>query len=518
MLPACVGADPVTGPVGIESSLPSTSTAVPGTTVTASTVGPTGPLRVLLAQPPEPNLDPIRWSEPELQRQYRLAYESLYTWDADGSLVPQLAAEPPDVSRDRLVYTVRVKPGVAFHDGPTMTAVDVAESWRRVLDVANVSQWSARVLPFLESVKEFGEDAVSFRLFRPYTPFAGLLGRIPIIAARPEYRPQETHARTTNGTGPFRLVEWQPEGTLRWERFDGYHLGTPPIEAIEFSIVTSEPDLVPDLPLDQLDRFAGMEVQVAEQSTNRVFVYPNLDPARPTSHYGFRRAIALAFDRGALIEAIGSVGVPSSTCLSDGSEWFSVEVGERFGRDPDPEQAQILVDEVWGDPDTPLTLAVLSSPVNDRAAELLRTGLARIGVLLDVVAETAAEVAGRFAVGDPGSFGNFDLALVNSFVQPTSGFGPEYCYLGYRSGLFTNLNKVADPDLDTLLDAAVAAPPGPEAQRAWRAIQIYDLEQGLYQIPLVTTRYVEAASPRLSGYTVSALGSLESLRVAQLAS
>ena len=49
----------------------------------------------------------------------------------------------------------------------------------------------------------------------------------------------------------------------------------------------------------------------------------------------------------------------------------------------------------------------------------------------------------------------------------------------------------ADEEYDALLLAAVQTPEE-GAGAAWQAVQRYDVEQGLYQIQIVTARYVEA--------------------------
>src|SRR5213594_3019360 len=60
----------------------------------------------------------------------RIFYEPLAGWDADGNLVPVLAAEIPDLeneglARDGLSVTWKLKPDVQWHDGRSLTADDV---------------------------------------------------------------------------------------------------------------------------------------------------------------------------------------------------------------------------------------------------------------------------------------------------------------------------------------------------------------------------------------------------------
>ena len=65
----------------------------------------------------------------------RIFYEPLAGWDADGNLVPVLAAEIPSrenggLSADGKTVTWKLKSGVTWHDGKPFTADDVVFTWR----------------------------------------------------------------------------------------------------------------------------------------------------------------------------------------------------------------------------------------------------------------------------------------------------------------------------------------------------------------------------------------------------
>src|SRR5262245_24822562 len=58
-------------------------------------------------------------------------YESLYTLDADRRPIPMLAEGFPTVSKDGLVYTIKLRQGVKFHNGKELGADDVVASLKR---------------------------------------------------------------------------------------------------------------------------------------------------------------------------------------------------------------------------------------------------------------------------------------------------------------------------------------------------------------------------------------------------
>ena len=63
-------------------------------------------------------------------------YEGLFTFDKDLKPVPELA-ESYEVSSDALVYTIKLKTGVKFHDGTDFNADAVKVNFDRFLNPEN---------------------------------------------------------------------------------------------------------------------------------------------------------------------------------------------------------------------------------------------------------------------------------------------------------------------------------------------------------------------------------------------
>ena len=59
--------------------------------------------------------------------------ESLLYTDPTGEVVPQLIAEMPTLSEDKLTYSFTLKEGVKFHNGETLTSNDVKDSLERLV-------------------------------------------------------------------------------------------------------------------------------------------------------------------------------------------------------------------------------------------------------------------------------------------------------------------------------------------------------------------------------------------------
>src|SRR5499427_8675380 len=80
--------------------------------------------------------DPYDANDTLSQAMAKSFYEGLYGFDKDMKLIPVLA-ESFDVSKDGLVYTIKLTKGIKFHDGTDFKADAVKVSLERVLDPAN---------------------------------------------------------------------------------------------------------------------------------------------------------------------------------------------------------------------------------------------------------------------------------------------------------------------------------------------------------------------------------------------
>src|SRR5437763_16763204 len=97
-----------------------------------------GQIIVGLSQEPQ-NFNPVMPTI-EAQRGVHMAiYDDLWRIDPKGAFVPNLALEIPTqknggISKDGTVFTVKLKPGVKWHDGAPFTARDVVFTWKTIMN------------------------------------------------------------------------------------------------------------------------------------------------------------------------------------------------------------------------------------------------------------------------------------------------------------------------------------------------------------------------------------------------
>lgn len=151
-------------------------------------------------------------------------FEPLVTFGYDFSIIPMLA-ESWEISEDALTYTFHLREGVKFHDGTDMTSEDVIASMTRFMEVSpRASQFE-----ILESYEAVDDYTVEMTLS---TPSAAWLSTIGSPSSELAIHPKEIIEGKGKGelkfpddivgTGPYRLVEYEPDQFAHLQRFEDY--------------------------------------------------------------------------------------------------------------------------------------------------------------------------------------------------------------------------------------------------------------------------------------------------------
>ena len=176
----------------------------------------------------------------------RIFYEPLAGWDADGNLVPMLAAEVPSVqngtlSRDGRSVTWKLKRDVQWHDGRPFTADDVLFNWEYAADPATGATTSGSYKDIKVEKVDSHTVRVLFPKPTPYwaDPFVGTVGMIIPKHLFEGFRGAKSREAPTNlkpvGTGPYKFVDFKPGDMVRGQLNPSYHLANRPyFDSIEF--------------------------------------------------------------------------------------------------------------------------------------------------------------------------------------------------------------------------------------------------------------------------------------------
>jgi ABC-type transport system substrate-binding protein len=174
-------------------------------------------------------------------------FETL-TWAAEGTrIMPWLASEVL-MENGGARYRFRLQPGVRFHNGRRLTARDVRHSWERLLlNRESESRWVLSVIQGAQKLLDGkGTDLAGFHIVSPAEFFVDLEKPVPFFPAMISYAataivPEGTGAIGGNpregaiGTGPYRVVSFEPGRRLELERNPNYwRAGRPRSEGLVF--------------------------------------------------------------------------------------------------------------------------------------------------------------------------------------------------------------------------------------------------------------------------------------------
>ena len=299
----------------------------------------------------------------------RIFYEPLAAWDAEGNLVPVLAAELPDlenggVAADGMSVTWKLKKNVQWHDGRPFSADDVVFNWEYAADPAT----AATTIGSYKEIEVEKVDPLTVRIhFAKPTPFwaDAFVGQLGMIIPKHLFEPykggnsREAQANLKPvGTGPYRFVDFRPGDLVKGERNPAYHLPNRPyFDAIEMKgggdavsaaravIQTGEYDYAWNL---QVEDEILLRLEGAANAKGRVEIVPggnvehillnNTDPwtevdgersSATTKHPLFsdqavRQALSLLVDRGAVEAHIyGRTGVATGNFINNPQRFVS---------------------------------------------------------------------------------------------------------------------------------------------------------------------------------------------------
>ena len=347
-------------------------------------------------------------------------YETLVGRADDGSLTPRLATEWTISEEDDTVWVFQIREGVTFHDGTPMTTEDVVFS----LDRARTPPSGMAALhAAVQEVTAVDDTTVHIRMSGPAPLYVQNLTNTFImskawaeengVATAPNFAAGEEaySVRNTNGTGPYMLIERDPEVRTVLRAFEGHWDDAPAVTEIIYTPITEaatrvaallsgEVDIVQDVPVQdiaRLEQTAGVRVVRGPENRNIFFSYDMTSESLASSNAEgnpfavpeVREAMALAIDRNAIQQVVmRGESQPSAAPLPPFVNGWTEEM-DAFG-DPDIERAQELMAEA-GFPDG---FSVQLDCPNDRylndesICQALVGMLARIDIQVDLNAQT----------------------------------------------------------------------------------------------------------------------------------
>lgn len=341
----------------------------------------------------EPNkLDPALNSTVDGAALAILAFSGLYTYDAEGQLVPDLA-EGYEMSDDGLTYTFTMKDGLKWSDGEELNAEDVAYSWNRLVTPETGADYFylADIIARNEDdtlAIEASEDGKTFtvNLTAPCAYFLDLCA-FPAFYPVPQQSVEAAEGADTNPgawcteagfvtSGPMTCTEWKHNESMTYEKNPNYYnADAVSLEKIQFMLSADDTavwNAYEDGSLQFIDTIATdmMETASPREDFHKI-------PTLGTYYAGFnvnselfagktvqqaadmRKAMNLIIDRQYIVDTIGQAEqeiantfIPTGMLDGNGGEFrtnddaYTYPLEDKVGYfDPSPEAYEANLEE-----------------------------------------------------------------------------------------------------------------------------------------------------------------------------
>ncbi len=488
------------------------------------------------------SLDPQRSYLPGVWNLMRLYTRTLVTYSSAAGrtdeLVPDLATDLGTPSEDGLSWTFTLREGVLFETGRPITSRDVKYGIERsfasdvivggptyVVDLlddpdnpyAGPYQDEAPDRLGLASVETPDDRTVVFRLRAPVPDF-------PFVLALPSSSPVPIESDSGAGygadpisSGPYAISSVDPATGILLERNPQWNPDTDDVRtalpdrvvvrtgltgverdqallAGSADIDTTGSGVVPATTSRLADADHPVRGRVDDTTTGAMRLLAMPTDVAPMDDADCRAAVAAVVDRRAVQEKLGG---PANAVRRSVLWPRGVDGGPE---DPDPrpdlDAARASLEACGRAEGFSTVLAVADTPSGVGVAEVIRDDLAEIGIQVEVRALSATSYYAT-DVGDPDSVAanGFGLVLATwtaDFPTPASFLAPLVDSRSIRAVGNTNYARLADPEVDALVDAARAA--GDPA--AWQEVVGAVAGRSVY-VPLAETRVQLLAGQRL---------------------
>lgn len=405
-------------------------------------------------------------------------------------------------SADATVWTVKLKKGVTFHDGKTLSAADVVFSLRRHLDPAIGSKVNA-IAKQIVAVDAVDALTAKITLQAPN-------GDLPTILAMHHFMIVPDGATDFSkgvGTGPFKLQTFEPGVRSVMTRNENYFkAGKPYLDSFEYIAISDDSARVNALLSGDIQLAASVNPQaarladrtpgfttLANTSGNYTNLNMRLDMA-PGEKADFVEAVKCVLNREQIIKvALRGQGIlGNDQPIPPMSRYHNADLKPRAY---DPEKAKALFKKSGFYGQTVPIIASDAATSSIDIATLVQQSAAAIGMKFDIQRVPSDGYWSNYWLKAPIHFGN-----INPRPTPDIMFS-----LLYRSNAPWNESHFSSEKFDKMADAARAELDFAKRKAIYDEMQVIVSNQAGTAIPAYLSD-VDAFSAKLKGMRTNPLG------------
>ena len=453
-------------------------------------------------------------------------FGGLVRLDEKMQLAPDIASSW-DKSTDGKTYTFHLRNDVKFHDGKSVGASDFQYSWERALNPATQSITAATYLgdivgaqdiasgrsTQLSGVKVLDNSTLQVAIASPVPYFLEKMAfPTAFVVEKTNVQSGTNWWQHPNGTGPFKLQQWQPDQLVVLQRNPDYYGDKVSLSQVTFHLFNGNPmDLYQQGNIDVADVSAGYMGLVTDPSnpiSKELQVFPELSlyyigfnaSAPPFDDPSIRQAFSCAVDRDRVISlSLNNVLSPAYGILPPGMPGYNASLpGLKF----DVQKAKALIAaSKYGDvsklPPLVLTTSGYGNYISGYIGGIIEEWRRNLGV----------EVTVRQL--EPGPFSYSLVQEKNNFYD--SGWIADYpdpqdfLDILFHTGSQNNIGGYTNQQVDSLLDQASVEQDQTARYRTYQAAEQL-LVQDAAVLPLSFGRNYVVVKPYVKGYLLSPLG------------
>ena len=404
----------------------------------------------------------------------KLVFSGLVAFDPTLNLTPDLAGSW-DVSPDGTIFTFHLRENAKFHDGRPVTAQDVVYSWERALGPALSSDTALTYLgdilgaqamadgqaEHVSGLKVLDDHTLQVTIDAP-KPYFLLKLTYPtgFVLDKANAESGEEWFRTPNGTGPFKLTEWNRFEQMTYEANPDFYLGKPSIPTVIVKLFSGvglrlyesgEIDMT-GIPYSSADRFLDPTEPLHNELVTGVNLctgFVTFDVTQPPfDDVKVRQAFSMAFDRQKYINVVlDGRALPAIGLYPPGLPGFNIGLN---GLPYNPERArQLLAESKYGNNLPPIiyTDAGIGSGIGGDVAALAQMWQQALGVQITVENLEPNYYLDKIYAGEHGQI--FGGGWCADYPDPEN-----FADVLFHSGSAQNSGGYSNPELDSLLEAA----------------------------------------------------------------
>lgn len=293
-----------------------------------------------------------------------LARRNFHEDEFGRKLVPHLATGWERVSP--MVWRIKIRQGVKFHDGHVMDAEDVAFSMseKRIWGKKPEAPRGKRYGRGIVRVTAINNNTVEVETATPDPRFPNrLVTPLGFVIPKHHYEKVGADAFGQNpmGTGPYKLVSFDPSVGLVAEAFDDYWNGKPPASKVTWQIIpeystrfaglaSGKFDIIFGVPEDQEPVIKSTKgVRLLKQSIENypMFAFNTLPtkllPDNPLQDANLRKAMVMAIDRDGITKALwnDATFTPAPFNFPEYGDFYDPNRKARYSYDPAEAKAML---------------------------------------------------------------------------------------------------------------------------------------------------------------------------------